>query len=143
MNFVLNDPFGLGLPTLDATGAVSATCSTFDSVALRHNIFYFVLLWWAPHSILARRVTKQALGTWGSALDRPLFALMAPFGWLATLLLWEPIDTCARFSIFTNVDVVRYALHAAGMIDTYFDTVRVDILICVVRHAYSFRAGQY
>jgi len=110
--FVLNDPLNLGLPTLDAKGSVSPTCTTFDWAAFQFNALVFLVVWWGPHSLLARASVKKALGLHGTALDRPLFAAIAPFTWLYTLLSWKPIDTCARFNILTDVSPVRHIVSA-------------------------------
>ena len=108
--FVLNDPFNLGFNTLDSSARV-VPCTSFDQAALIRNVLVFFFVWWAPHSILARRVVKQAIGTWGSVYDRPLFAFIAPFTWLATILLWTPIDTCAVPAHVLDLPVWRLALH--------------------------------
>jgi len=97
-----NDPLGLGLTnTLDAKVIASPeTCVDWDWDAVRTNVVYFFLVWWLPHSGLARKGVKQALGLWNHPLDRPIFAIFAPFTWLITMHNWIPVSNCAKFDLF-------------------------------------------
>ncbi len=133
--FVLNDPLGLGFfNTLDSAAKV-VPCTTFDSAALIRNIAVFVLVWWGPHSVLARRVVKQAIGTWGSAYDRPLFAFIAPLTWLATLVLWTPIDTCAAPTPVLALPAWRLALH--GGVFAAWSVVLLGLFYLLPSHVFG------
>lgn len=51
---------------------------------------------WAQHSIMSRKLFKQAIGTWEKPIDRPLFGLFSCFALSFWTLLWRPISDCAR-----------------------------------------------
>jgi protein-S-isoprenylcysteine O-methyltransferase Ste14 len=133
--FVLNDPLELGFfNTLDsATKAVP--CTTFDQSALIRNVASFVLIWWLPHSGLARRVVKQAIGTWQSVYDRPLFAFIAPLSWLATLILWTPIDTCATPTPVLALPAWRLAIH--GSVFAVWSVVLLGLFFLLPSHVFG------
>ncbi len=135
LNFVLNDPFGTGLfNTLDSRIAV-VPCTSFDRMAAIHNVAVFVGLWWAPHSLLARRVVKQVIGTWGSVYDRPIFAFIAPLTWLATLVLWKPVSTCAVATPVVSLPVWQLAFH--GTVFAVWSLVLLGLFYILPHHVFG------
>ncbi len=108
---MLNDPLNTGLfNTLDSLVSTDK-CVSFDKAALFSNVLQFLFIWWAPHSLLARERVKKALGLYHSQYDRPIFAFVAPLCWLATLMLWRPINTCAVPVKFLDLPAWRLASH--------------------------------
>jgi len=98
--FLANDPLSFGLPTIDAKQTKSSTtCESFNTGNALYNVVIFALVWWLPHSGLARQKVKKVLGLFDSPLDRPIFAVIAPFCWLFTLLLWKPVTDCKRLDL--------------------------------------------
>lgn len=110
--FVTNDPLNFGgvVNTLDAKSVRGeGQCTAFDVEKAIWNTIYFVLVWWVPHSGLARNKVKALFGSSPEhPLDRPVFAFIAPFGWLATLLLWQPVSDCSKLDV-TQIDLLYFA----------------------------------
>jgi protein-S-isoprenylcysteine O-methyltransferase Ste14 len=102
--FITNDPFHTGLVnTIDVKSpAPQASCTPFDATAAWNNTFWFIALWWLPHSGLSRNRVKALFGSSPTnPLDRPVFAFIAPISWLATLLLWQPVSDCHSMDVLT------------------------------------------
>jgi len=97
VNFLLNDPFNLGTNTLDPKIVLPHDkCNNF----IKENVIFdlgLFTLWWASHSIPARKVVKTALGLWEHPVERPLFATIAVFVWGLNVLLWRPISNCSKW----------------------------------------------
>jgi hypothetical protein len=102
--FITNDPFHTGLVnTIDVKSPLPAdSCTPFDATAAWNNTFWFLALWWLPHSGLSRNRVKALFGSSPTnPLDRPVFAFIAPISWLATLLLWQPVSDCHSMDVLT------------------------------------------
>jgi len=98
--FITNDPLSLGLNTLDSKEIKdSKKCESFNTENAIYNVALFVICFWLPHSGLARQKVKKILGLWESPLDRPIFAVIAPFCWLLTLVYWKPVTNCAKLDL--------------------------------------------
>jgi len=97
LNFLLNDPFGLGGPTLDARVVVAAGCKAIDVDAVKWDL---LLLggWWFQHSVMARKAFKTALGLWQHPLERPLYATLSWIAWGAQIWFWRPITNCVKWN---------------------------------------------
>jgi hypothetical protein len=101
LNLFFNDPFNLGLPTLDAKPTLpEGQCQTFIVDNAISNALWFAL-WWGTHSILARKVVKVALGLWQHPLERPLFATYAWIIWGLNVHYWKPINNCTSWDPLT------------------------------------------
>ena len=112
--YVSNDPlnfkrFAPGLiNTLDVDAesvkdcSVDSDSSSIDYNAARYDVLVFLLVWWLPHSGLARNTVKRAIGLGPThPLDRPIFSFIAPLTWLATIVLWKPITSCSRLDVMS------------------------------------------
>jgi len=98
---MLNDPFHLGTKTLDAqTILPEGQCQPFIRDNFIFDIFLFGLFW-AQHSIMARKKFKELLGLWQHPAERPIFAISATTLWFVTLYFWRPITYCSRWDPFT------------------------------------------
>lgn len=123
VNMLLNDPFDLGLVSLDAKQRVDdAVCERFNQDAIKNDVIWFAL-WWGSHSILAREAVKKALGLWESPLERPIFAAIASVMWLLNSLNWQPISNCASefFDVYTleltPFNILRILVVLAGVFE--------------------------
>lgn len=116
--FVTNDPFDIRtlaprlLNTLDVDASELEDCSEVSNninfSAVQCNTLVFLVLWWIPHSGLARNVVKQALGLGPKhPLDRPIYAFLSPFSWWITIVLWKPITACSRLDV-TAISLTEY-----------------------------------
>jgi len=106
--FLLNNPLNFPfVNTLDAKVlAAPGKCVNFDTVALRNNILLWLFVWWLPHSLLARRFTKEALGLWHHPLERPLFGTLACCSLPIFTHFWRPISNCSKLDLFTTNPVI-------------------------------------
>ncbi|KAF4694684.1 hypothetical protein FOZ60_007196 [Perkinsus olseni] len=99
LNFIFNDPFGIGGNTMDSREVLpSEECTHFDPKAFVSNIGAF-LIFSATHSLLARTAVKRFLGLEGKPYERPLFAFLSPITWFLSIYGWTPIGNCSRFDI--------------------------------------------
>ncbi|EER07505.1 conserved hypothetical protein [Perkinsus marinus ATCC 50983] len=106
LNFIFNDPFGVGGNTMDAREILPyGECTHFDPGAFVANIGSF-LIFSVPHSLLARTAVKKRLGLYNKPYERPLFAFMSPITWFLSIHTWTPFDNCARFDI-TNISAAQ------------------------------------
>jgi len=99
VNFLLNDPFHLGTNTLDyqpTNGVFQPNCKPWIIENVWFNVCMFVGVWWAQHSIMARKMFKQSVGLWQHPIERPLYAVCAVIAWFITLHTWRPVSTCAH-----------------------------------------------
>ncbi|KAF4678012.1 hypothetical protein FOL47_006961 [Perkinsus chesapeaki] len=100
LNFIMNDPFGIGGNTMDSREILPADqCTHFDPKAFVSNIGAF-LIFSGTHSLLARTVVKRFLGLEDKLYERPLFAFLSPITWFLSIYGWTPISDCSRFDIF-------------------------------------------
>jgi len=82
--------------TLDARKVKTEGCTKI----IYDNLYLDLALlsaWWLQHSIMARKVVKQAMGTWGHPIDRPIFATASWITWFVSIHFWKPITDCSRF----------------------------------------------
>jgi len=111
LNFLLNDPFNLGTNSLDyKVIKPAATCTPIIYDHVKFDLVLFTL-WWASHSIPARKVFKQTLGLWEHPLERPLFAAVATIDWGLNVVYWKPITDCSRYDPL-EVSLVSWAVRA-------------------------------
>jgi protein-S-isoprenylcysteine O-methyltransferase Ste14 len=102
--FITNDPLNTGLVnTIDVKQPLpAASCTAFDQGKAWSNTFWFLALWWLPHSGLSRNRVKAWFGSSPTnPLDRPVFAFIAPISWLATLLVWQPVTDCNSMDVLS------------------------------------------
>jgi len=106
--FLFNNPLHFPfVNTLDAKVVLPpGKCTTLDTTALRNDILLWALVWWLPHSLLSRRVVKQALGLYNHQLDRPLFGTIACLCLPTFIHFWRPISNCSKLDIFAVNPVV-------------------------------------
>jgi len=100
LNYLLNDPFGLGAATLDAKQKdilPPGKCSSFIKENVEFNALLFSL-WIVTHSGFARNKYKQIVGLVDHPLERPLFAAIAPVIWFINVQFWKPISNCERWN---------------------------------------------
>jgi len=107
---LFNDPFDfnsklpswLQLSTLDFPASQippdTEKCTPLIRENALHDLFYFAL-WWASHSILARRAVKQALGLLDHPIERPLYGTIAALVWGLLIFNWRPISNCERWDM--------------------------------------------
>jgi len=107
---LFNDPFDFNsklpswmprLATLDFPASQIVPedkCTAIIRENALHDLFYFAL-WWGTHSILARRVVKQALGLLDHPIERPLYGTIAAFVWGLLIFQWKPITNCERWNL--------------------------------------------
>lgn len=116
--FMFNDPLNLlppGFNTVDVKASEikpEGQCTPINWDNVKHNLAWY-MVWYLSHTIMARRVYKQAVGLWNHPLDRPIFAAIAPIAWFVTLLKWKPITDCERFDVFNAHAIV--GLFAAAL----------------------------
>ncbi|KAF4747434.1 hypothetical protein FOZ62_017943, partial [Perkinsus olseni] len=97
LSFMLNDPLEVGWNTLDTLDTLSdAKCTNFDVFAFSTNNLAFALFV-VPHTLMARRRVKEALGITDQPYERPLFAFMSPITFLLSISYWTPVSNCRRF----------------------------------------------
>jgi len=140
LNFLFNDPFNLGTNTLDYREVKQASiCTPY----IKENITYDLILfgaWWATHSILARKVVKQALGLWEHPVERPLFAAIATVMWALNVIYWKPITDCVRWDPF-EVPLwswaIRLVIMGAGL------TILMGFLWVLPDHVFGTARYQY
>jgi len=100
VNFIFNDPLGVGGNTLDPRVVPGpGTCRPFIQDNFVRDLGLFAV-WWGTHSLFARKAYKQAVGLWAHPLERPIFATIAWIVWGAGIHLWRPITDCQRWNIF-------------------------------------------
>jgi len=95
--FLLNDPFNLGVNTLDVKEIKPpSSCNALIQENVVFDLALFAL-WWASHSVLARDFYKKAVGLYEHPLERPLFAAIATVTWGLNVYFWRPITDCERW----------------------------------------------
>lgn len=99
VNYLLNDPFGLGGNTLDFRPSKIEPPSECNPLIIENVQFDVLLfsLWVVTHSGLARKKYKEIVGLVDHPLERPLFAAIAPVIWGINIHFWKPISTCHRW----------------------------------------------
>eukprot|EP01113_Clastostelium_recurvatum_P018682 TRINITY_DN219_c0_g1_i1.p1 TRINITY_DN219_c0_g1~~TRINITY_DN219_c0_g1_i1.p1 ORF type:complete len:275 (+),score=34.97 TRINITY_DN219_c0_g1_i1:114-938(+) len=140
--FLLNDPFHFGTNTLDYPPSLikpAESCTPLIKENVTHDLGLFAL-WWGTHSILARKVVKQALGLWEQPFERPLFAAIASLMWGVNVFLWRPISDCERWDPLT-VPLSRWGIH--GTIITLATLLVVGFLWVLPDHVFGTAKYQY
>lgn len=109
--FLFGNPFNFPwvISTVASRSSPASRQCVIDYDAAKTNTLLWLFVWWGPHSTLARRVVKQALGLWEHPLDRPLFGVVACLGITTWTLLWRPIDNCSSFDAFA-VSSLQWAI---------------------------------
>jgi len=117
LNFLLNDPFGLGGATLDVRKTKpEGQCQKL----ITDNLYWDLMLlfgWWFQHSIMARTAFKKAIGTYEHPIDRPIFATASWVVWFAQIHFWKPITDCQAWNPLTvsrNIWLVSGTIIALG-----------------------------
>jgi len=117
LNFMFNDPFSLGGPTLDSRSVPAGDkCVKLDTGALGWDLM-LLFGWWLQHSVMARKVYKKALGLWEHPLERPIFATASWVTWFLQIWYWKPITNCVRWSplsITPGIWAISGSVIAAG-----------------------------
>jgi len=139
MNFLANDPLGLGGNTIDAREVGDAkTCVKFDL----HNFlvdFGWFLTWWIQHSGMARKRFKEATGLLDHPIERALFGTVANVVLLNFLFRWRPITTCERWDLFQTSWVAALVslpiIAVALFVVLYFLYVFTDHVFGTARYA--------
>lgn len=143
LNFLANDPFNTGLTaTLDVPAAdvkPAGECTAFDQQAALHNAALF-LGWWASHSLPARNFVKKALGLWGSPIERPLYAFVAPIMWWQSMHFWKPVTDCSHFDV-TTVNPIGAIV--GGTIFVLGSVLVVALLWTLPQHVFGTDRYQY
>jgi protein-S-isoprenylcysteine O-methyltransferase Ste14 len=142
--FMFNDPLGLlpaGFPTLDVAKnqlKPEGQCSVnYDNIT--NNVLWW-LVWYGTHTLFSRRVWKQAVGLWGSPLDRPIFAAVAPVAWFISLYKWKPVTDCSRFDVFT---VPTYTWAVSGFVFTMGVIQLLGLLYSLPDHVFGTSKHKY
>jgi len=116
LGFMLNDPLNLGINTIDSKEVLSSlTCTKFDGMAALMNVVTFVGIWWAPHSLLARKSVKQMLGIWDTPVERPLYSMLAPISLILSISSWKPVTNCTRLDLFDTLKSLSGQINAGIM----------------------------
>jgi protein-S-isoprenylcysteine O-methyltransferase Ste14 len=111
LNYLFNDPFNLGGPTLDARTALpAATCNKLNTANLQWDLM-LLFGWWAQHSVMARKKFKVAVGLWQRPIERPLFATASWIMWFVQIWFWRPITDCVKWNPL-NVSAGIWAVSA-------------------------------
>jgi protein-S-isoprenylcysteine O-methyltransferase Ste14 len=140
LNMILNDPFDLGLPTLDAKPTLpEGQCQAVVPANVVNNVLWFAL-WWGTHSILARKSVKEALGLWQHPLERPLFATWAWIVWGLNIHFWKPINTCTSWN---PLEVPLHVWAISGTIFTAGVILIVGLLWSLPDHVFGTARYQY
>jgi len=136
LNFLLNDPFGLGLVTLDYPKNLIKPAGQCTEL-IKENLYRDLGLlfgWWFQHSVMARKVYKQAIGLWGHPLERPIFATFSWLTWLAQIHFWLPITDCHRWDPLL---VSRNVWIFAGLIIALGSVLIVGLLWSLPGHVFG------
>ncbi|KAF4690449.1 hypothetical protein FOZ60_017439 [Perkinsus olseni] len=118
-NFLLNDPLGFGFNTMDVRGIVSPqTCTQFGLSETLHNLLASALFF-ASHSLFARRKIKALVGVLGRPYEKSLYSFSSGLMLMLFTHLWTPVDTCHSL-IVAEVSFLEgcvwFGLSAVGLV---------------------------
>jgi protein-S-isoprenylcysteine O-methyltransferase Ste14 len=142
--FLLNDPFQMGVPTIDTSLAQPAgLCTVIDIRALFIDIALFTMVA-LQHSGIARPSFKRAIGLLHHPMDRPMFAILSIFTFVTLLYFWEPLSDCSRWSPLSTHPFIMFSsgtvsLFTLGTILVFF-YLFPDHIFGV--HKYKHKPGQ-
>eukprot|EP01130_Rhizamoeba_saxonica_P003283 TRINITY_DN139_c1_g2_i2.p1 TRINITY_DN139_c1_g2~~TRINITY_DN139_c1_g2_i2.p1 ORF type:complete len:151 (+),score=14.17 TRINITY_DN139_c1_g2_i2:257-709(+) len=115
------------------------TTTAFNASNALNNILIF-LVWWGSHSILARSSFKRLVGLEHHPLDRPLFAIVAPFAWFISFHFWKPVSNCEAWDI-TNVSIP--VLLVSGTVFTLGTFQVLALLYMLPDHVFGTQKHKY
>jgi len=140
LNFLFNDPFDLGLPTMDSKVVKPPdTCTHLNIENLIFDVLLF-LVWWGQHSIMARNAYKKAVGLYDHPLERPIFATCAFLIWFANIYFWKPISDCSSWSPFTISPIF---LVLFGVVFVFSSLIILGLLWSLPDHVFGTQSYKY
>ncbi|KAF4714109.1 hypothetical protein FOZ63_008132 [Perkinsus olseni] len=118
-NFLLNDPLDFGFNTMDVRGIVSPQpCTQFGLSETLHNLLASALFF-ASHSLFARRKIKSLVGILGRPYEKSLYSFSSGLMLMLFIHLWTPVNTCRSF-ILAEVSFLEgcvwFGLSAVGLV---------------------------
>jgi len=142
VNYLLNDPFGLGGNTLDFRPnhiLPPSNCNSFIIENVQFDVLLFSL-WVVTHSGLARQKYKEIVGLVDHPLERPLFAAIAPVIWGINIHFWKPISNCDRWDpLSTPIPVAILS----GVVGTLALVLILTFLWLMPDHVFGTSKYQY
>jgi len=142
VNYILNDPFGIGGATLDFRPEEilpASKCNPIITENVQFNSFLFSL-WVVSHSGLARNKYKELVGLVDHPLERPLFAAVAPIVWFINIHFWRPISNCDRWDpLSTSLPVAVIS----GIIGTLALLLVLSFLFMMPDHVFGTSKYKY